>query len=410
MRADLRDRHAYKLCLIRPNPSAIDFDIADYVIDLNFTDPEFVAQAITQLKKFNIEVVGGFPFSDKAVLAGSRLLKRLNVLADSDTLAITALSKWEYRQAENNFSDLFKSQDVFLPKSAKIRTFDELKKFFKTSPKGVVLKPTNEGNNRGVSLVQSSAGLMGAWRDASPWLSDGLIVEQIIPFSPEFSHDGIAHLDFVTKKYSAKGAYPVENGQEVGSGLDRKTVSRIKQTGRLVNTLTGSLVGAFHNEIKIDSNSLQTSVVEPNRRPAGMHIWDLAERVYGVSFYSLLIDSALGRGLPEQLPPPKGTAAIRMLPPPVDGKFCAPRDVAMYFTSELADLSARSGLEFFNFSILKNPGERLERVAKTNADFLGQICCYGPNSAQVQAGLDEFEKIWLKVMYGYVQIAREISI
>ena len=143
IKEELKQRYKLSLCLIRPDPTELDFEIADIVLDLNFFDSEFVDSALRLIIEHDIDIVGGFPFSDKSLLKGTQLLKSLGVLTDDLSLTITALSKWEYRNMEHVHKKLFVAQNIFMPKFTIVHNFEEFKKVYKSTANGLIIKPTN---------------------------------------------------------------------------------------------------------------------------------------------------------------------------------------------------------------------------------------------------------------------------
>lgn len=58
--------------------------------------------------------------------------------------------------------------------------------------------------------------------------------------------------------------------------IDNTTQELIAQTGRFISDLAGAKHCACHNEVMFMKHSNEVFGIEPNLRPAGMLIWDLA--------------------------------------------------------------------------------------------------------------------------------------
>lgn len=379
------ERYGLKTLLIRSNPAPHDYQIADLVIALDPRSPDFVTAAMRALAPMHHQLRSGLVFSDKAVQSGAKLLERLNLQVDNATLADGAFSKIRYRQIEAEHRSILEPQRMFIPAHMIIHNIQDLLDFVQCYPNGVVLKPACEGNNRGVIFFDAHADLQQALREVDPYLTDGIICEQAIPFQSEFSFDGLAHLSFITEKCSASGRYPVENGQILPARIDQNQRDLLTRAGQLANLLVGQSKGPFHNEIKTDTT--QAAVVEPNRRPAGMKIWSLAERVYGLNLYHLWVDSVLGKPLPAQLPAPQGIAATIMLGSPNNGYLRLPSQFKTQ-PHHLFDKAWQSyqksqmnnELQWFGFTMSAKTSNWVKAIPQENGDFLAQVCVYSPNS------------------------------
>ena len=296
MRDYARRRYNADTVLVRGNPGSTDERLCDHVVGIDPLSPGFVAQAYEALARWQGRIRGGIVFSDNAVQSGAALLERMALRVDSASLALGAFNKLEYRRAEARCRDLLESQRVMTPDCTSIRSLEEIRKFAELHPEGFVIKPSCEGNNRGVVMMRPGDNLMAALEEVTPYLAAGVICEQTIPYQREYSFDGLGGLSFITEKASAAGRYPVEVAQILPARLGQTERETIRRAGECANWLVGQRDGPFHNEIKLSDDGMFSAVVEPNRRPAGMKIWSLAALVYGVDFYHLWIDSVLGDG------------------------------------------------------------------------------------------------------------------
>src|SRR5581483_10941319 len=100
IRRYVKERYDLTTVLIHPHPAPIDFEVSDVVLDLNPKAPDFVEKAMAEIEALGLDVKGGFPFSDRGIVGGSKLLAALGVRGDSPELALAALSKIDYRKAE----------------------------------------------------------------------------------------------------------------------------------------------------------------------------------------------------------------------------------------------------------------------------------------------------------------------
>ncbi|MBN3769423.1 acetyl-CoA carboxylase biotin carboxylase subunit family protein [Burkholderia sp. Se-20378] len=376
-----RERYGARTVLIRSGPSERDRRICDDVIDLDPLADGFVDAAVAQLAGIAGDLRAGIVFSDNAVQQGAALLERLGLAVDSASLAAGAFSKHAYRVAEHRVRALLEAQRVMVPDYAEVASVDDLRRFAAAHPGGFVVKPSCEGNNRGVVVVRNGDSLEAAFGEVAPYLAGGVICEAFIPFAREFSFDGLGALAFTTEKVSATGRYPVEVAQILPSRLADHEADTLTRAGRLANLLVGQRAGPFHNEIKLSDDGLQAAVVEPNRRPAGMKIWWLARWAYGVDLFHAWIDTVWGVAPPVTLPAPARFAAAVMLGVAYDRQF-SPQDVragADPLGDAIADtvrtLGLRDGaLQSQGFEWLHAERRFVHAIARDNADFVALAC------------------------------------
>jgi hypothetical protein len=397
-------RHGAHTILIRAQPSERDRQLCQYVIDLDPLADDFVDQALVYLKPWRERLRAGLVFSDNAVQSGAALLERLSLPVDSAALAIHAYSKRDYRASEARVRDLLAAQRVWAPDCVDVQSVDDLRRFAAAHPDGFVVKPSCEGNNRGVVVVKPGDSLDAAFAAVEPYLSRGALCEAWIPFAREFSFDGVGPVEFVTEKVSAPGRYPVEIAQILPARLTRTEHATLTRAGRLANLLVGQLRGPFHNEIKIDDAGQHAAVVEPNRRPAGMKIWTIAEQVYGLDFYALWVDAAFGAAPDLALTPTGRQAATVMLGVPLDGTLTPPgaADGAALFDLTLSRAAALLGIESIrrvDFAWLADDARFIPALPRDNADFAAQACFVLDSDAIDMRGVvNTVRATWLSVL------------
>lgn len=367
--------------LIRPNPSERDRTLCDHVVDLDPQAPRFVEQALSRLEPLLPRIRAGVVFSDNAVQTGALLLEQLGLPVDSAVLAAGAYSKWQYRVSETRIRDLFAAQSVLAPAHASIETLEDLHAFANAYPEGFVIKPACEGNNRGVVAVRPGDDLGAAFAKVAPYLPGGVLCEELIPYAREFSFDGVGENIFITEKVSAPKPFPVEWAQILPARLTETERTTLTRAGRLANLLVGQRHGPFHNEIKLSDDGTQAAVVEPNRRPAGMKIWTLAQAVYGIDFYSLWVDAAWGLPRHVDIPSPSRQAAAVMLGVPADSEFDPPSQAEgmALFDRVLADVASALGVPVtscrqMEFTWLHTQPQFIPATPRDNADFAAMAC------------------------------------
>lgn len=412
-----RERHGAEIVLIRPDPGERDLRLCEQVIDLDPLAEGFVETAVAHLAPFRNRLRAGLVFSDNAVQRGAELLERLGLPVDSSELAAGAFSKHAYRVGEARIGALLDAQSVMVPHCAEVRSIDDLQRFADAHPDGFVVKPSCEGNNRGVVVVRQGDSLEAAFAEVAPYLHNGAICEEFIPFRREFSFDGVGTSEFITEKVSANGPYPVELGQILPARLSATEHATLTRTGRLANLLVGQQHGPFHNEIKLSDDGTRSAVVEPNRRPGGMKIWTIAEAAYGIDFYALWVDAAFGERREVEVVPSSTQAATVMLGVPSEGTFSPPDSArgnalleqALLLTA--ADLGVEPGsLRRLEFAWLSDQPRFIPLVPRENGDFAAQACIVLENShADIRDVVAILRKRWLRTLADGTQAVETAS-
>ncbi|WP_414440193.1 ATP-grasp domain-containing protein [Burkholderia sp. 22PA0106] len=373
--------HRVDTLLIRAAPGPRDREICRYVIDLDPLADDFVEAAEAALAPYRARLRAGLVFSDNAVQRGAALLERLGLPVDSAALAAGAFSKRDYRLAEDAVRTLLDAQRIMAPRSAAIASLADVQAFAQAHPAGFVIKPSCEGNNRGVAVVRAGDRLDAAFALVEPYLANGAICEALIPYRREYSFDGVGDTAFITEKVSADGQYPVEVAQILPARLSVAERASLSRAGRIANLLVGQRDGPFHNEIKLSDDGTRAAVVEPNRRPAGMKIWTIAQAVYAVDFYALWVDAAFGHPRDVRLEAGSTHAATVMLGVPEDGEFTPPATAQgeALLAATFAQAAERCGLPASALHLIEwgwlSPHTRfIPAVARENGDFAAQAC------------------------------------
>ncbi|WP_410539987.1 acetyl-CoA carboxylase biotin carboxylase subunit family protein [Streptomyces sp. KL2] len=401
-----RERHGATVVLIRADPTEADRSIADEVIDLDPLRDDFTEMGEKLLGGMRERIRAGIVFSDNAVRSGAELLERLGLPVDSPQLAEGAFSKYRYRLGEADVADLLAAQRIMVPAFAEVASLDQLRDFMRDHPEGFIVKPVAEGNNRGVAMVRPGDDLTSVFAEMLPYLEDGVICEEIIPYRREYSFDGLGSLAFLTEKISARGRYPVEVAQVLPARVNARERSTLERAGRQANWLVGQCDGPFHNEVKLSDDGLRAAVVEPNRRPAGMKIWSLARWVYGIDLHHRWVDTAFGTASEAERLVPGCSASTVMLGVGSDRSF-SPDDVgadadpfadAVRATAEHFGL-AEGELTVTEFSWLSPERRDLHAVARDNADFAAQGCVVlRGDRADIRTVVHALREAWLDAL------------
>lgn len=399
--------------LIRANPSAADSKLANFVIDLCPLEDNFVAKAIEQINALPTNISAGVVFSDNAVHTGAQLLIEMGLRSDSSILAENAFCKHQYRIKEQSCKDMLEAQQMFVPNVQKINSVACLDTFINENREGVVIKPTTEGNNRGVVLLHkpTNADVTTALAEVEEYIDSGVIAEQMIPFEKEFSYDGIGSSGFVTEKFTAPGRYPVEYAQLVPADLTAEQAGLIARAGQMANMIVGQSFGPFHNEIRLSDDHSETAVIEANRRPAGMKIWSLASTVFEQDLYALWIDTVVQNKQLNVQFTPKGSAMSIMLPASQPGLVCdIINDMDYLFEQLQADFAAKypqdaDKLNWLNCETIAVSQKYIHVPPRDNSDFIALVTIKASWASNVmKAYLPVIQNCWNEVLNEYLAI------
>ncbi|MCV2884453.1 hypothetical protein OE749_07080 [Aestuariibacter sp. AA17] len=389
-------KYGLKTLLLVEQALSIFESVCDEVIEVNLSDPNLDTLAAELLKEYR--VCGGIIFADKALQYGTVLFERLGIICDSTELALNAFNKATLRSTELEHFSSHRNEHHFIPAFAQIYSLQDLQAFATRFPDGFILKPTCGSASRGVLKLDSQSDLSAAYRQVECYLESGLMCEERIPTFSEFSFDGVGDVSFITEKIVAKGTYPVEIGQVLPAGIDISTTKKIEAHGRLMNGWVGQNVGAFHNEIAYLDHQGLTATVEANRRSAGMGIWNLANKVFGVNFFHLWVDLALGNTVTHTPLSPKGKAMSCML-----GATEALLDDISDFTMQIeATLREELGhkIELFSLDWLNTRPLSVPIVPRSNDEFIAQANVYCSNSElSTESMFEQVQLAWERSLY-----------
>jgi biotin carboxylase len=403
-----KSRYGLKAVLIRPSPSNSDVALCDHVLDADPLCSDFVEKSLLLLSDVPVILVAGLVFSDNAVHRGAELLSRLALPHDDSALAFNAFCKHAYRNSETAVRQYLWAKDIFVPNVADIASPEDLAEFVEANPGGVVVKPKAEGNNRGVILLRepvSAHKIKEAFNEVRPFLKGGVIAEQLIPFDSEYSYDGLGDAFFITEKFSATGRYPVEYAQLVPAAIDDEAKSTIAKAGVVANMLVGQKHGPFHNEVRISTDKRTAAVVEANRRPAGMHIWDLAREAFGVDLYQKWIDSAISdKPLTTTLEAGR-SAMVVMLPAREPGLADAYVDAVPGLVEALKSRFSTafpyqaSSIKWLHARAVADYGKYLHVPPRDNSDFLASVAfSAGVPASELKEVLPHLLTLWEEIV------------
>ena len=352
--------------LCKKNPTQDDFCTAYHVIDVDLDgNAENASIVITNCKKLNLKIIGLLPFSDKGTQLGAFLAKKLNLPGPDPATIKSALDKFSFRKAEKEAEN----PPAGYKKTASIRihSLDELKSLYNKLNGKIFIKPTSEGNSRGCIKPLSKSDCEVAWHLLEKYKTNGIIVEELIESNTEYSSDHVNGFAWITEKKTTQTNYRAEYQQIVPAPLTTSQHETITAAGKFMADLSGANGGAYHNEIFYLKNSDKVAAVEPNLRPAGMRIWDLAAIAF-LNFdpWKEWLLCATNKENPDKKSLLQNCyAAIRMITAPKNGVLEKIKNYNINndFKSDTAKL--------LEIVWTKKMGDQITTEIEDNADFLG---------------------------------------
>lgn len=263
-----------KTILCKKSPTEDDKNAVDYAIDVDFNaSPENVNHVMAQCKNMHFDIIAILPFSDPGTQLGAALARELGLSGNNPDDVLSALDKSHFRKQEKLAAN--PPANYLKITSQRIHSYDELLNFFRKNKK-LFLKPACEGNSRGCMAIHAEADLKNAWLQIEKYLSAGIVAEQLITNAEEYSWDHVNGFFWITEKETTQNGYRAEVQQIVPAQLSAQKQKMITDAAQFMASICGYDQSACHNEVFFLKDSNQVAAVEPNLRPAGMRIWDLA--------------------------------------------------------------------------------------------------------------------------------------
>ena len=394
IKAIIEQDYKARVLLIKEGITAQDLEVTPFCFDHQPEDPKIGPLLEVFLNEENLKLLGCLPFSDKGVVGAAFAAKYFNLFGDDPESSLAMLDKSLFRKYESSIHlkpEVYKKPFFMIAKN-ETDLFSILKK---TGP--YFLKPTSEGNSRGCMKVETPEDIKTWLQDNKSSLEKGVICEEDLSQDNEYSFDGVAGCYWLTQKFTTQGAYKAEYQQIVPAPFAEKTTLKTTQVLTDLIQFLGSHGGAFHHEF-FAYNDGRIASVEPNRRPAGMWIWDLATLAFpGMDPWKLWISRCTR---PEQtefavnrLPKREYYAGVRGV---ISKKSGIINDVDE--SSMNIELSNTFGDGNFKISILKFKENPVKNIPKDNSDFLAFVSLRNKNYDSLLSGLVHAEQIVLKYM------------
>lgn len=383
-----RERLDAEILLIKEGITQADLDAVPYCLDHQPEDPASAPLLVNFLATHALEIVGCLALADKGVIGAAHAAKSFGLPGDDCESSFAMLDKKAFRQLEASLpikEASYKKPFFLLAHSeSEVREVLESKGTF-------FLKPVAEGNSRGCMKIESPADLERWLEENRPSLKTGVICEELLSESDEYSFDGVAGAYWITKKFTTSGSFRAEYQHVVPAPFAPEKTNSIHQVLEPLLRSLGSNGGAFHHEFFMLKDERLASV-EPNRRPAGMWIWDLAAWAFeGFDPWTLWMDWCAGVRTESVNLKATNFAGVRAVISRHNGILST---VAKEKIEAL--LKGRFGEKNVRLSFLKAENSLVRAEPRDNSDFLGFIALKHRNYEVLLQNLEEANLIFLE--------------
>ncbi len=376
------------IMLCKEEITSVDINITPYVLKINLAqyDDESLLQQIKEIDEYiclqGFNVCACLPFSDKGIPLGSLYAKYKNLPHDNTDRSVACIDKFTFRCLEKNAAtpDWYKK-----PFFKKIHTLKEAEECINNTISSLFFKPIAEGNSRGCIEIKTIEDLNANVDLISMYLEQGILVEECIKDSDEFSFDGIDGNYIITEKKTSQGSYRVETQHILPAPLETKFYERLIEAGKIVSEISGSQNGAVHNELFLNKSTGDVYCVEPNRRPAGLKLWDWIGVAFpGANNWNAWINWAAGKNNTNSLGTQQFYVGCRMLQANKSGK------IIKINTSIKEKIKKHDNV--YDIALTKAEGQTITNKLKDNSHFTGYIVCKSETIDDLRLLLDQMEK------------------
>lgn len=271
-----RQHHRAELILVNDIVSKHD-DSASLHTIITSLNEQAISDSLSNvqniIERLALKPVGVLPFSEKGLLLGAELAQYYQLNGPTPREAEIGVDKRLFRECDNDMPNPPLGYQSIPYKQ--VYSVPELKQLVDELGGKAFIKPAQEGNSRGCIAIHSEKDSDNAWNVVEPYVEDGVIVEALVDDAKEYSFDSVANVCWLTEKFTVDGDFSAEYQQIVPAKLSALHKALLTDAGLRIKSVTAPNYGCWHNEVFLRSDDT-TCAVEPNMRPAGMRIWDLA--------------------------------------------------------------------------------------------------------------------------------------
>lgn len=251
--------------------SMLDGKVDDEKIDVFHEINIFEKEKIVSMCK-EIGVDGVVATTELSVPIAAYVAEQLGLLGLTYDVARVITDKYRNRECIKNLTDLLS------PKYVEAKSIDDIKN--SDVPYPMILKPTNLGGKRGLTVVEDEQSLRMAFKYATDSFRKGtapvIIAEQYLEGGMECSVEsitfkGVNYIIQITQKDSGGAPHCVELGHHQPAPLSKEMWDKVVRAVSSGLTAIGLTNGPCHTEIKIINGDVY--LIEFNARPGGGHIW-----------------------------------------------------------------------------------------------------------------------------------------
>lgn len=249
-------------------------------------------QIVTICNEIGID--GVVATTELSVPIAAYVAERLNLLGLPYDVACVITDKYRNRECIKNL------KDILSPKYVKAKSIDDIKCSGISYP--IILKPTNLGGKRGITVVKDEQSLQQAFDYAKGSFRKGtvpvVIAEQFLEEGMECSVESLTFkgehtIIQITQKDSSGAPHCVELGHHQPAPLTEAIWNKVVHGVSSGLTAIGVTNGPCHTEIKIVNGEVY--LIEFNARPGGDHIWwPMVELSTGFDIIAAVAQAATG--------------------------------------------------------------------------------------------------------------------
>jgi biotin carboxylase len=273
--------------------SMLDGKVDDSKIDVFHEINIFEKDKVTSICK-DLKIDGVVATTELSVPIAAYVAEQLNLLGLSYDVARVITDKYRNRECIKDLSDLLS------PKYVEAKSIDDI--IVSGVPYPMILKPTNLGGKRGITVVKDEKSLPQAFDYARDSFRKGttpiIIAEQFLEGGMECSVESLTYKGMhtiiqVTQKDSSGAPHCVELGHHQPAPLPKEIWDKVVCAVSSGLTAIGVTNGPCHTEIKIMNDEIY--LIEFNARPGGDHIWwPMVELSTGFDIIAAVAQAATG--------------------------------------------------------------------------------------------------------------------
>lgn len=277
--------------------SMLDGKVDDEKVDVFHEINIFEKEQIVSICK-EIKVDGVVATTELSVPIAAYVAEQLELLGLPYDVACLITNKYRNRECIRDLKDLLS------PKYVEAKNIDDIKN--SDVPYPMILKPTNLGGKRGITVVKDEESLAQAFDYAQNSFRKGttpvIIAEQFLESGMECSVESLSikgkhTIIQITQKDSSGAPHCVELGHHQPAPLSKDIWDKVVKGVSSGLTAIGLTNGPCHTEIKIIDGEVY--LIEFNARPGGDHIWwPMVELSTGFDIIGAVAQAATG-----ELPP-----------------------------------------------------------------------------------------------------------